>query len=126
MPAILNVCKFCVKPVFVALWIVKPLAVGKVPVQVKVTDGEVSAATSPVGVGGGFPVNTIGRMKSFSSCDSMWQCQTYSHPKLVITFETWGTAATPAGGAIGKKFVTEFTGVVVSSRRMLLGTGNGR
>src|SRR5689334_14557783 len=62
----------------------KPVSFAELSVNVKSTWVPMIGSKAAVkldGAGGG-TWKTIGRIMSFSSCPRMWQCQTYSQPKL--------------------------------------------
>ena len=74
-----------VKLASTARWTVNPASWEDLSVQFNVTLGVLvfpfQAPVRPVGGLGG-AANTSECMKSISSWDRMWQCHTYSHPKL--------------------------------------------
>src|SRR5664279_2038841 len=63
---------------------------------------------------------------SFSSCPKMWQCQTYSQPKLVLVLIVPPGIGLPVTGSkLEKDGQVPPSGQVGSSRRTLSGTGKG-
>ena len=79
------------------------------------------ATVTAVGAAGA-TLKMIGRMKSFSSWPRIWQCQTYSWPKLVITLVT--VTGLPSG-SMSAKPIGESGAMVGSRYRTLSGTVNG-
>ena len=98
--------RFCEKLLFVARWTVKPTSLAGLPsvdagkvfvaklhgvgsVQLSATAGAGAVAATAqrpwaqAGYHARAPGTPSGRIMSFSSWPSMWQCHTYSQPKLV-------------------------------------------
>ena len=98
---------FCVKAASVARWISMSVAAGVVALLIQVSftpvGGPVAAAARFVGAAGE-TWNTIGRIMSFSSCPSRWQCHTYSQPKsyswLVTVIGLFVSGSTPVNWVV--------------------------
>src|SRR3954470_10621398 len=113
----------------VALWMVKPVGTAVVGVAAAATVRlivplEVPGAAVTVGAVGA-TARIMARIMSFSSCPRMWQCQTYSQPKLIFAL------LTAAGLLSGSMFVNSTvdwkpTGCVTFIGLELFGTANGR
>ena len=77
-----------------ARWTVNPASCAELSTQLSMIVGLVAlpfqAPERKVGAFGG-TANTSECMKSISSWDRMWQCHTYSQPKLTVWFTISGT-----------------------------------
>ena len=71
----------------------------------------------------GASATAMGRIMSISSWLRMWQCQTYSQPKLTYWLVI-GAVGLPAGSTLLKP-IDAPGGAIGLSRRMLLGISNG-
>src|SRR4030042_1419757 len=78
---------------------------------------------APIGT---LSLTTRGRIMSFSSWPRMWQCHTYSCPKLAMML-TVGVSSSgcPVFGLMLVKPSKEPSGIAGFRGRMLLGTGKG-
>ena len=115
-----------VKAASVARWTAKFVACGlpvALFVQVRVTlpAGAASCATEVRVGAAGETAYLTGRIMSFSSCPSRWQCQTYSQPKFVTALVT--VMALPVVGS--NVLMTAFVGSVGSIGRQLSPSLNG-
>src|SRR5512146_2765453 len=115
----------------VARWTAKPLSLTDWSTQVTRTLWLLplpeSTAVTLAG-GAGATARAAGRIMSISSCARMWQCQTYSQPKLVISLTTV-TGLLPVSilakpGALFALLAP--MGSVTSNGRTLLGRLQGR
>ena len=82
----------------------------------------VRTLVSGPGATGGI-ASVCGRIMSISSCDRMWQCQTYSQPKLT-SWLVIGAVGLPCGSRLLKSFVDP-VGSIGLRLRIAFGTSQG-
>ena len=81
-----------------------------------------SVLVRPLGATGG-STSVCGRIMSISSWLRMWQCQTYSQPKLT-SWLVMAAVGLPAGSMLLNRFVAP-VGIIGFRLRIALGTSNG-
>src|SRR5450759_2535242 len=108
-------------------WTVNEVSLAELSIQVRATaDGITGLAVSrPEGTGGA-TWWMMGRIMSFSSWPRMWQCHTYSHPKLTLALTLKALFTLPVAGSIPEiAGETTPSGIVGSRERTLSGSGKG-